>query len=75
MTSGRIPDPDLGWKILNELADTIEDRDEATGFICDARTLEGGFTSGHLTETQYRFMLVTMRALYLPPHIPTAAGK
>jgi hypothetical protein len=63
-----IPDPDLGWKILRELVDTITDRNEAADFEDGARPLECLFTSGFITEAQYRFMLGAMRAFYLPPH-------
>jgi hypothetical protein len=63
-----LPAPELGWKILRELADSISDRNEAANFEADARPLEGGFTSGHITEAQYRYMLRTMRLLYMPPH-------
>lgn len=51
------PAPELGWKILNEYADKIIDRDLQGCFIADARTLESGFTSGELSEDIYRTML------------------
>jgi hypothetical protein len=68
MTNLQLPDPNLGWRILNELADTITDPAERNSFVCDARPLEGGFTSGHISEAQYRYMLRTSRILYFPPH-------
>lgn len=51
------PAPELGWKILNEYADKIADRDVQGCFIADARTLESGFTSGELSEDIYRSMM------------------
>lgn len=53
----RKPAPELGWKILNEYADKIADRDVQGCFIADARTLESGFTSGELSEDIYRSMM------------------
>jgi len=68
MSTRPLPDPDLGWKILNELADTIADREQANLFTSDARVLEGGFTSGFISEEQYRLMLRADRLRYMPPH-------
>jgi hypothetical protein len=51
------PPHDLGWKILNEFAESIKDNAKASCFISDCRVLEGGFTSGFISEAQYRLML------------------
>lgn len=54
------PQPDLGWKIMNEYADKIKDNNLLVNFLADGRMLESGFTSGQLSEDMYRFMLRMM---------------
>lgn len=56
----KVPPPDLGWKIVNEYADSITDKVKQNYFIADCRQFEGGFTSGHLTEELFRIMLQTL---------------
>ena len=50
------PDPELGWDIIHRTLPRVPES-QRDKFVADARLYEGSFTSGLITEVQYRIYL------------------